>query len=214
MIIMNQAHSTYELMVILDPQLLSDQLKNQIETLEKFIAEIHGNIITKEEIGLRGLAYRIKKKDQGFYLVYYLTSPGAKIAEFERFLRLERNCLRYLIIKKSPQEEYQKFQEMINTKQRIPEEKAIVKEALLPNVVTSEVNLSEPRPETKTPKKEKKEIKKSVAENPSVEPEKKEQPLVSENPQTNQSKKSKKPESLESIDKKLESFLENPTIDI
>jgi small subunit ribosomal protein S6 len=49
--------------------------------------------------GMRTLAYEIKKKTRGYYVIYYYCAPPAIIKDFERELRLNENILRYMTIK-------------------------------------------------------------------------------------------------------------------
>ena len=52
-----------------------------------------------KEWGINTLAYEIKKKHKGYYLLLYLSGDVALVAEMGKALRLMEEVLRYLIIK-------------------------------------------------------------------------------------------------------------------
>ncbi len=49
--------------------------------------------------GMRTLAYEIKKKSRGYYVIFYYCSEPGIIKDFERELRLNENVLRYMTIR-------------------------------------------------------------------------------------------------------------------
>ena len=48
--------------------------------------------------GLRSLAYKIKKRTHGYYVIFYYHAIPKVIASFERDLRLNENILRYMTL--------------------------------------------------------------------------------------------------------------------
>ena len=48
--------------------------------------------------GMRTLAYEIKKKSRGYYVIYYFCAEPGIIKDFERELKLNENILRYMTI--------------------------------------------------------------------------------------------------------------------
>ncbi len=66
------------------------------------LAKHHGLLSLTEEAtidnwGRRQLAYQIKKRDIGYYVVARFTTETGKLPEFERSLKLDDSVLRYLI---------------------------------------------------------------------------------------------------------------------
>ena len=53
--------------------------------------------ITLDHWGRRQLAYQIKKRDTGYYIVARFTAEPKVLPEFERALKLDEGVLRYLI---------------------------------------------------------------------------------------------------------------------
>ncbi len=86
----------YEVTFILTPVLSDVQMK---EVADKFKAllEKNGAAITNEELwGLRKLAYPIKKKSTGFYVVLQFDAEPTVIAGLETEFRRDERVLRFL----------------------------------------------------------------------------------------------------------------------
>ena len=80
-----------------------DLTPGQFETLlEKFIAVIQslkGEIIKRENWGIRNLAYKINKNRKGHYILLNIDCPPEAIKEYERLMRLDEDIIRFLTIK-------------------------------------------------------------------------------------------------------------------
>ncbi len=89
----------YEIMYILKPELAADAIKAENESLQKILTD-NGATVTKvdESLGLRDLAYEIKKCKKGYYVVLtFETSDNKAINEFDRLTRVNSNVLRFLL---------------------------------------------------------------------------------------------------------------------
>jgi small subunit ribosomal protein S6 len=89
----------YEIMYILKPELAADAIKAENESLQKILTD-NGATVTKvdESLGLRDLAYEIKKCKKGYYVVLsFETSDNKAIKEFDRLTRVNSNVLRFLL---------------------------------------------------------------------------------------------------------------------
>lgn len=89
----------YEIMYILKPELAADAIKAENESLQKILTD-NGATVTKvdESMGLRDLAYEIKKCKKGYYVVLsFETSDNKAIKEFDRLTRVNSNVLRFLL---------------------------------------------------------------------------------------------------------------------
>jgi small subunit ribosomal protein S6 len=90
---------TYELFALISPNLLDSDLKNQQDALKAIISN-HGGVLKKNELWKdRYLAYKIASHDKGTYLLAYLELATNAVKAFEADLRLEKNILRYLLLK-------------------------------------------------------------------------------------------------------------------
>ncbi|MDR2596355.1 MAG: 30S ribosomal protein S6, partial [Treponema sp.] len=66
------------------------------------IADLAANgveIEKTDEIGERDLAYEIKKRKKGRYVLFVIKSDPAKIAVLDRILKLNANLLKYLFVR-------------------------------------------------------------------------------------------------------------------
>jgi small subunit ribosomal protein S6 len=73
------------------------------QVLEKYEALLYtevGELLKKDDWGVRRFAYPIKKKFRGHYTVYdFAGSDTANLKEAERLLRIDDNVLRYLLVR-------------------------------------------------------------------------------------------------------------------
>jgi small subunit ribosomal protein S6 len=86
----------YELVVIFP--LEEDQHK---AGREKLLTDLGGNgveIEKTEEIGDRDLAYEVKKRKRGKYVLFTIRSDPAKIVILDRIFKLNTNLLKYLFV--------------------------------------------------------------------------------------------------------------------
>ena len=60
--------NNYETVFILNPVLSEDQIKETVQKYEKFLTSKGAKIVSKEDWGLKKLAYPIKKQKHGFYM--------------------------------------------------------------------------------------------------------------------------------------------------
>jgi small subunit ribosomal protein S6 len=86
----------YELMVIFPPE--EDQQK---AGREKLLTDLENNgvVIEKtDEMGDRDLAYEIKKRRRGKYVLFTIKADPAKITNLDRIFKLNANLLKYLFV--------------------------------------------------------------------------------------------------------------------
>lgn len=89
----------YELMFILPPDLGEEGVAKEIKEVYKMITDEKGEVLNEDAWGVRDLAYRIEKQDEGFYVVLVFSIDPQKIGEMERALILNQKILRFLITK-------------------------------------------------------------------------------------------------------------------
>ncbi len=78
----------YETIFILDPDLEEEQATSTVEKVKGIITQSNGEILKVEDWGKRKLAYDVKKKSKGHYiLIHFLGSP-ALLSELERNFRV------------------------------------------------------------------------------------------------------------------------------
>ncbi len=88
----------YECVFILRADLPEAEMRSRVERIGTMIGE-HGGAITQEDHwGVRKLAYEIEKQTQGDYMFLRFNGSGNSVAEIDRFLRLDDQVLRHLVV--------------------------------------------------------------------------------------------------------------------
>jgi len=90
--------------VIFDTQLADDEINSQIEKCKNFLEQQGVKILTVVNWGRRRLAFPIKHRRDGYYIIYYFTlDSNLKILkEIEKRYQINEAVLRHLIIKLEP----------------------------------------------------------------------------------------------------------------
>jgi len=90
----------YELTLILDPDLSSEDQKKLIEKIKKIIEDTKGKVEKTNDWGKKELAYPIKKKKMGDYFLWEIKADPEQIDKVDKKLKIEEGVMRYLIIRK------------------------------------------------------------------------------------------------------------------
>ncbi|ACK73163.1 ribosomal protein S6 [Gloeothece citriformis PCC 7424] len=90
---------SYEMVYILRPDLLEEQVQQEINRYRDFLTENEAQEVQIKYWGKRRLAYPIKKLQDGFYVQMNYQGDGKQIAPLERMMRLSDEVIRYLTIK-------------------------------------------------------------------------------------------------------------------
>ena len=78
----------YETIFILDPDLEEAQAQATIEKVKGIITQNNGEILKSEDWGKRKLAYDVKKKPRGHYLLTTFSGSPALLSELHRNFRV------------------------------------------------------------------------------------------------------------------------------
>ena len=89
----------YEIMFILSTQLTDEEKQAKVKFVEETLAKSEAAEIKTEVWGERKLAYPIKKKENGYYVLTTFQIDGIKLAEVEARLNIEDSILKYMIVK-------------------------------------------------------------------------------------------------------------------
>jgi len=88
----------YELVVILDPELKTEEQEKLLSKIKKLISTGEGKISELKEWGKKELAYRIAKKTNGIFCLLFFSAPVASISSLKQKLQLEEKILRFLVV--------------------------------------------------------------------------------------------------------------------
>ena len=89
----------YETVFILNPVLSEEQTKETVLKYEKFLTSKGAKMVSKEDWGLKKLAYPIQNKKSGFYHLFEYTVEPTIISELELQFRRDERFMRYLTVK-------------------------------------------------------------------------------------------------------------------
>jgi small subunit ribosomal protein S6 len=78
----------YETIFILDPDLEEEQALSVIEKVKGIITQTNGEILKVEDWGKRKLAYEVKKKPKGHFILIHFQGSPALLSELERNFRV------------------------------------------------------------------------------------------------------------------------------
>src|ERR1019366_7098891 len=88
----------YELMFIVRPDMVDEDLNKLISTLESSVTSAGGT--TKSEVwGKRRLAYRVGKFNDGIFVLMMIEATGAIVHEVERRLRVTEPVIKFLTVR-------------------------------------------------------------------------------------------------------------------
>ncbi len=88
----------YETIFIIDPDLSSDERTPLLVRIKDLIPQQGGLLIKVDEWGSQKLAYEIKKKARGYYVLLNYCGTSALVDEIERLFRIDDRILKYMSV--------------------------------------------------------------------------------------------------------------------
>ena len=88
----------YETVFILNPVLSETQVKETVSKFEDYLTAKAATFVSKEDCGLKKLAYEIQNKKSGFYTLFEFTAPGDVLIGFETEFRRDERVMRFLTV--------------------------------------------------------------------------------------------------------------------
>jgi small subunit ribosomal protein S6 len=93
----------YELYVVIDADAEEETVGAIIERVSQLVSvgdgETGGEVIKVDPKGKRRLAYPVNKKTESQDIIFTLQTPPQALPEIERFLKLDEDVLRYLLVR-------------------------------------------------------------------------------------------------------------------
>lgn len=89
----------YEVMIIFDPSMEDDAIRGELDRSTELIRSRGGNPGKVERWGRRRLAYEIRKRSDGYYVLLEANAEPAVMAELDRTLTLADPVLRHKVIR-------------------------------------------------------------------------------------------------------------------
>ncbi len=88
----------YEIMLVIDSGFDEEHVEPLLTKFEELLKGEGGEIVSTDRWGKRRLAYPIKKKTYGFYVIHYVKMPGTAVKPLRRVLDRTEEMLRYMFI--------------------------------------------------------------------------------------------------------------------
>jgi len=89
----------YEVVYIFDSQLTDERVNEKVERYHTQLTGTGGaEVSAVDHWGRRQLAFPIRKRTNGYYVVAQFRAPTDALPEFERLLKLDDELLRYLVV--------------------------------------------------------------------------------------------------------------------
>ena len=91
----------YDLTLVLNAE-VKDEVKDKfVEKTEKVLKALDGSVVRTQDMGRKQLAYKIKNQSEGIYLNMQLEMPAASVIQLDKKLSVDKEVLRYLLVKVS-----------------------------------------------------------------------------------------------------------------
>jgi len=89
----------YETVYIFDSTLEEPAINEKLERFHALITKGgQGTVTNVAHWGKRTLAYAVKKRENGYYVVAQFEAAGSLLPEYERAVKLDESVLRFLVV--------------------------------------------------------------------------------------------------------------------
>ena len=90
----------YEILYILSPSISDEEREATIKKFKDYIETNGGTVAGIDKWGLKPLAYPIKFKNEGFYVLMNYSAPSEASIAMGKLMLINENILRHIIVKK------------------------------------------------------------------------------------------------------------------
>jgi len=88
----------YETMYIIDPVLEEEAIEQLTESIKQQITNFGGTIVEVDFWGKKKLAYEVKKRFEGIYVVIKYQGESGIANKLSHFLKINDKILRYIVV--------------------------------------------------------------------------------------------------------------------
>lgn len=89
----------YDFTIITKGELAEGDSAKVLQGYEALMTSEGGEILKRDDWGLKRLAFPIKKSFRGYYVNYDFIGSPSSVAEMERLMRIDDNVLRHLVVR-------------------------------------------------------------------------------------------------------------------
>ena len=91
---------TYEMLYVLDAALSDEAKESFVSKFEAIVSNGGGKVVSTDKWGVKKLAYPIRYKNDGYYVLMTFEAESAVVDELDRIAGLSTEVLRRMITKK------------------------------------------------------------------------------------------------------------------
>lgn len=88
----------YESVIIISPNLDEREIEGIVTEITDLINQ-DGEVTKVEKMGIKKLAYEIKKNKEGYYIIFYFEAKEDVIVELERNYRINENIIKFITVR-------------------------------------------------------------------------------------------------------------------
>ncbi len=91
--------NSYEVIFILDPALTEDGVETEVGSVREVVAKKGGEVAEVQKWGKKRLAYEVKKRKDGQYVMMRVGGPSGVVSDLERYFRLTETVLKGMVFR-------------------------------------------------------------------------------------------------------------------
>ena len=91
--------NSYEVIFILDPVLTEDGVEAEIGAVREVVAKKGGEVAEVQKWGKKRLAYEVKKRRDGQYILMKVGGPGGVVTDLDRHFRITETILKGMVVR-------------------------------------------------------------------------------------------------------------------
>ena len=95
----------YNEIIIIDPTKDKEKINEVIKTIKNTMEEFSNKKVEIDEIGLRRLAYEVRKNKEGYFVQYSFWGTAQNVLELERKIRITDDILKYMTVRSEEEED-------------------------------------------------------------------------------------------------------------
>lgn len=91
--------TTYELMLIINPQLTDAEVGEAVEKAKKILIDEKGEVLAEDRLGRKKFSHAVGKNRDGFYVYMKVKAVPSSVKGITHSLKLQETVLRAMMLK-------------------------------------------------------------------------------------------------------------------
>jgi small subunit ribosomal protein S6 len=100
--------NTYELMLIINPQLTDAEVGEAVEKAKKILTDAKGEVLNEDRLGRKKFTHNVGKNRDGFYVYMKVKAAPESVKAINHSLKLQETVLRALMMKATAEQPVKK----------------------------------------------------------------------------------------------------------